>query len=75
VLGIMGIWVSTTSSLQIDPPEALLMTQKRITLAMVGADLTLVNCRMFNGVVQSAMREITTLAQNGELQVMIPEGL
>jgi hypothetical protein len=34
----MGIWACAATSFQIDPPEAMLMTQKRVTLAMIGND-------------------------------------
>jgi hypothetical protein len=37
-LSVMGIWACAATSFQIDPPEAMLMTQKRVTLAMIGND-------------------------------------
>ena len=38
VLGIMGIWACAAASFQIDPPEAILMTEKRVTVALIGCD-------------------------------------
>lgn len=74
-LGIMGVWACAASSLQIDPPEAQLMTQKRVTLAMIGNDQTVINSRMHDGTIQSMIKEIVTRTVSGDLQIVVPEGL
>ena len=49
-LGIMGIWATVAQQFQLDPPEAQLMAQKRITLAMFGNDTNFLDSRLYDGV-------------------------
>ena len=50
-LGIMGVWASMSTTFQLDPPEAFLMNQKRITMAMFGNEWTYIDARLYDGVV------------------------
>ena len=57
-LGVMGIWASTATQFQLDPPEALLMTQKRITMAMFGNETSFVDARLYDGIMHSMVQDI-----------------
>ena len=52
-LGIMGTWASMATNLQLDPPEAFLMTQKRVSMALFGNETSFVDSRLYDGVVQT----------------------
>lgn len=49
----MGTWASMATNLQLDPPEAFLMTQKRVSMALFGNETSFVDSRLYDGVVQT----------------------
>lgn len=69
-LGIMGIWASMAAQFQLDPPEALLMTQKRITMAMFGNEMSFVDSRLYDGIVQTMVQDIVSRIISGELSLV-----
>ena len=53
-----------------DPPEAYLMTQKRITMAMFGNDTSFVDSRLYDGVVLTMVQDIVSRVVQGELTLI-----
>lgn len=56
-LGMMGIWATTGKQLQLDPPEAALLSSKRGTIAFIGKG-SFQDYSLFEGVIQTIMLDI-----------------
>jgi len=69
-LGILGIWACMATQLQMDPPEAYLMAQKRITMAMFGSESCVVDCRLYDGVVRTMVQDLVSRIISGELSLV-----
>ena len=69
-MGVMGIWACMASQFQMDPPEAYLMTQKRITMAMFGNETSFIDVRLYDGVVQTMVQDVVQRVISGELNLV-----
>ena len=68
---MMGIWATVAQKFQLDPPEAQIMQQKRMTLAMFGNDTNFLDCRLYDGVMQSMVEDVVAKVASGELQLVV----
>ena len=68
---MMGIWATVAQKFQLDPPEAQIMQQKRMTLAMFGNDANFLDCRLYDGVMQAMVEDVVAKVASGELQLVV----
>ena len=68
---MMGIWATVAQKFQLDPPEALIMQQKRMTLAMFGNDTNFLNCRLYDGVMRAMVKDVVAKVASSELQLVV----